>query len=56
MTTRFVPTAPVSAGSLNGLHQVGLKVGGYFVLLRAVFAEAQAEARAAQARWHFVGE
>ena len=56
MTTRFAQTTPVSAGFLAGLHQTGLKVAGYFVLLREVFAEAQAEARAAQARWHFIAE
>ena len=56
MTTRVAQTAPVSVGFFAGLHQAGLKVAGYLALARAVFTEAQTEARAAQARWRFISE
>lgn len=56
MTTRVAQTAPVSAGFFAGLHQAGLKVAAYVSLLGEAFAEAKVQARAAQARWPFIGE
>lgn len=56
MATHFAQTAPVSTGFLTGLHQAGLKVAAFFVLMAEVFAEAQALARAAHARHRFIEE
>jgi hypothetical protein len=54
MTTRLAPTAPVSSALLLAGYQAWQKTAAYLVLLAEVFAEAKAQARAAQARGIFI--
>jgi hypothetical protein len=54
MTTRIAHTAPVSSGLLIAGYQAWQKAAAYLALLAEVFAEAKAQARAAQARGIFI--
>lgn len=54
MATRFAPAAPVSSVIFHAAHTAWKKTVAYLVLLAEVFAEAKAQARAAQARGTFI--
>lgn len=56
MTTRLASAPGFSGVWIEGLRQTGLKVIAYVTLLAEAFAEAKAEARAAQARYGFISE
>lgn len=56
MATRLAPAPGFSGVWGEGLRQTGLKVIAYVTLLAEAFAEAKAEARAAQARYGFISE
>jgi hypothetical protein len=56
MATRLAPAAGFSGAWVEGLRQVALKMVAYVRLLAEVFAEAKAQARAAEARYGFIAE
>jgi hypothetical protein len=56
MTTRIAQSAPLSSGLVAAGYQAWVKAAAYLALLGEAFAEAKAQARAAQARYAFISE
>ena len=56
MTTRIAHSAPLSSGFVAAGHQAWFKATAYLALLAEAFAEAKAQARAAQTRYAFISE
>jgi predicted lipoprotein len=56
MTTRITHSVPVVSGFAVAGYQAWHKGAAYLAMLGEAFAEAKAQARAAQARYAFISE